>query len=83
MEEISKLREKIDTLDDAILILLADRFKYSTEIGKIKKENNLPILQNNREEEVLNKLKSYNLLKNEEINNIWQLIFTLSKNRQT
>jgi chorismate mutase len=82
MEEISKLREKIDTLDTGILVLLSDRLKYSEKIGKIKKENQIEISHSNRENEILSKLKEYNLLKNDEIDEIWNLIFTLSKNRQ-
>lgn len=40
--ELEKLREKILALDKEIIVLLAKRLQYAEEIGKIKKQKNLP-----------------------------------------
>lgn len=47
------LRARIDTLDKEILKLLGDRMKISKKIGKIKRIQNLPRLQKQRWQEVL------------------------------
>jgi chorismate mutase len=40
-----ELRRQIDELDDRILTLLSERMSISREIGRYKKDNNIPILQ--------------------------------------
>lgn len=53
------LRMQIDEFDHHILSLLSDRFKLSYLIGIFKKKYNLPIVQINRWEQILKKLKPY------------------------
>lgn len=52
-ENLSQLRRQIDDLDNSLLELLAKRMRVSQEIGKYKKEHNMPILQSQRYEEIL------------------------------
>ncbi len=54
-EDLAGLRKQIDELDSALLELLAKRMRVAREIGTFKKENNLPVLQANRYEEILDK----------------------------
>ncbi len=54
-ESLSELRMQIDELDNDLLELLAKRMRVSQEIGQYKKEHNMPILQTNRYEEILQK----------------------------
>jgi len=51
--EISDWRKKIDELDRELVQLLNARARCSVEIGKIKRQNGLPIQEPNREQEVL------------------------------
>lgn len=51
---LEKYRNKIDEIDDEFTKLFNERFKIIEEIIKYKKENNLPILDSNREKEILN-----------------------------
>ena len=51
MEKISLLRRKIDRIDDHILNFLKKRVEICKSIGKIKKENGMPILDLEREKE--------------------------------
>lgn len=50
--KIAKLRTNIDVLDANLIELLGKRMKIVDEIGQIKKENNVAILQNNRWREI-------------------------------
>jgi chorismate mutase len=52
-ENLSALRRQIDELDDSLLELLARRMRVSKEIGQYKKEHNMPILQAQRYDEIL------------------------------
>lgn len=45
---LDELREKIDRLDDELLELLAKRMRVAAEIGRYKKEHNMPVVQPER-----------------------------------
>lgn len=51
MEKLLYLRRKIDEIDEKILLLLKERIELSKLIGKIKRENAVPIRDLQREEE--------------------------------
>jgi len=56
LQKLQKLRTKIDTLDEQLLHMLSERMKISTEIGKVKKSQNVAILQTGRWNEILGKM---------------------------
>lgn len=57
-ENISVLRKQIDDIDEQLLAILAKRNRISREIGMYKKENNMPVLQTGRYNEILEKRAS-------------------------
>lgn len=54
INQLHDLRKNIDQIDSEIIQLLRKRFEISKNIGMFKKENNVQILDSNREEEVKN-----------------------------
>jgi chorismate mutase len=54
-QDLSELRCRIDQIDDHLLELLAKRMQISLEIGQYKKNNNMPILQTTRYNELIEK----------------------------
>lgn len=52
-ESLTELRAQIDKIDDELLELLARRMRVSRDIGQFKKEHNMPVLQAQRYEELL------------------------------
>lgn len=54
---LPKLREQIDAIDNSIIDLLAKRQTIVQEIGKWKKVNNVPALDDKRWREVLTSKK--------------------------
>lgn len=52
-ENLNELRRQIDKLDNELLELLARRMRVSQEIGSYKKTHQMPILQAQRYEEIL------------------------------
>ena len=64
MDELKKYRNEIDEIDKQITELFEKRMDVTKKIAKCKKEQNINILNANREEEVIQKNLSY--LKNTE-----------------
>ncbi|MGI6574126.1 MAG: chorismate mutase [Fermentimonas sp.] len=53
-EDLSVLRSQIDELDNKLLELLSKRMRVSREIGLYKLEHDMPVLQTQRYDEILN-----------------------------
>lgn len=84
MEELKKLRDQIKNLDEEMVKLLEKRFNLSLKIGEFKKENNLPILDKDREKELslINLSKLENKDFSESYLNIFKTILEESKKLQ-
>lgn len=85
MKEINQLREKLDEIDIEILELLRERIDIVKRIGLIKERLNLPIIDENREEEVYENAAKFALkhdLDNIQIKSIFREIVSLSKKVQ-
>jgi chorismate mutase len=54
--KVTKLREEIDVIDSNLLSLLEKRMKVATEIGLVKKDTKVNVIQSNRWNEVLGKM---------------------------
>ena len=76
------IRENIDFIDDEILILLNERFDLVNKIIEIKKINNLPILNSNREDFIYNKILLEHNKYNIHFMNIYYEIMRQSKKYQ-
>ena len=58
MEDLNKIRKKIDKIDKQILELLIERKKQIKEVKEIKSTLNKPVKDSKREEAVLKKAKA-------------------------
>lgn len=54
-ESLADLRLQIDNIDNDLLEMLSKRMRISREIGIFKKEHNMPVLQANRYDEIMQK----------------------------
>jgi chorismate mutase len=57
MDDIPKLRKKIDEVDDQILMALCERVKVCKAIGDAKKKQGMPIKDASRENEIYKCIK--------------------------
>ncbi|MDP4177677.1 MAG: prephenate dehydratase [Bacillota bacterium] len=84
MEDISKLRDEIDDIDNKLTKLFEERMNIVKRVAEYKKNNNVPVLNSNREEEVINKniknLKDKTL--NQYAREYLDSMMTISKNYQ-
>lgn len=55
--KIEKIRKQIDRLDEGIITFLAERMSVMPEMAEFKKQNNIPVYQEKREEEIMRRLK--------------------------
>ena len=56
LKKLTKLRSEINLLDHQLIELLSDRMTVAENIGKVKKQGNVAILQRSRWQEVIEKM---------------------------
>ncbi|WP_314067827.1 chorismate mutase [uncultured Vagococcus sp.] len=81
---LSQQREKIDQLDKQIVALLEERMTVVTEVARIKAENQLAVLDGQREVVLLDKVRHYvkEAEYEESIVEVYRAMLTISKNYQ-
>lgn len=57
VNKIEKIRKQIDRIDLVIITALAERMSLMPDLGEYKKERNIPVYQEKREEEIMKRLK--------------------------
>lgn len=57
MDKLEKYREKMNCLDEKMAKLFLERMKLAAQIGQYKKQENIPIFQEEREKIVLEKVQ--------------------------
>ena len=80
MDKLERLRNRIDAIDYTIMELLDERYDLAIDIGNLKKEQDTPVLDQNREDIILKKTSklSHSLA----IKNVYIKIMEESKNLQ-
>jgi chorismate mutase len=56
--ELEEIRASIDNIDAALIHILAERFKYTQRVGRLKAEHDLPPSDPAREERQITRLKA-------------------------
>ena len=58
MEDLSTIRERINEIDNKIIELWKERMETCLSVAQYKKENNLPVFDEEREKELLDRIKN-------------------------
>lgn len=74
--DLEQLRDGINNIDHQLMELLDKRFELVKQVGAYKKENKLPIVDNDRQKFILEKANNFN--NSSSIKKIYQQIFTTS-----
>ncbi len=81
---LEEQRQKIDQIDRQIVALFEERTNVVEEVAKIKLDNDIPILDSRREEQVILKVQSY--LKDEslkdELAELYTELMSISRKHQ-
>lgn len=80
--ELSEIRQKIDAVDDRLLGLFLERMSLSEEVAAFKNENHLPILNKQREREILAKVTERAGDKERYAYHLFSTLFELARSRQ-
>lgn len=81
--KLVEYREKIDTVDEKLIALFAERMELSRAIAEYKKENGLPVLDALREKEKLDRVAEQSPAElREYTRRLYALLFELSRNYQ-
>ncbi|MEI7718721.1 MAG: chorismate mutase [archaeon] len=81
--ELETIREKITGVDNEILELLEERIALAEEVADVKKENDLPIEDLTKEEEIIRQRKLHTSLNGDFVEAIMKLIIKESKKVQS
>lgn len=58
---LDNLRDKIALIDEKIMALVSERLGVASEIGRLKKESNLPVLNQDVEDVVIDRYRNFAL----------------------
>ena len=80
--ELSEIRSKIDSIDDQLLRLFLERMALAEDVAAYKNEHHLPILNKQREREVLAHVTELAGDKERYAYHLFSTLFELSRSRQ-
>lgn len=80
--ELSEIRAKIDTVDDQLLQLFLERMTLAEDVAAYKNEHKLPIVNKQREREVLAKVTERSGDKERYAYHLFSTLFELARSRQ-
>lgn len=81
--KLEDYREKIDTVDEKLIALFAERMALSRAIAEYKKENGIPVLDASREEKKLRRVAEQSPAElREYTRRLYKLLFELSRDYQ-
>ena len=80
--ELSEIRTKIDAVDDQLLGLFLERMALSEEVAAYKNQHSLPILNKQREREILAKVTERAGDRERYAYHLYSTLFELARSRQ-
>lgn len=81
-KNLKSLRNQIDKIDNKLVSLLTKRFGLVKIIGQKKLENKIPVIDNNREQEIIDRLFRESGLDKKFVTQLFTLIFKESRKQQ-
>ena len=80
--DLNEIRAKIDSLDDQLLKLFLERMDLAEAVAAIKNQNNLPVLNKEREREILAKVTAAAGDRERYAYQLFTALFELARSRQ-
>lgn len=78
--DLKGLRSEIDSIDSQIVKLFEQRMDAVSKVAEYKKQNNLPVQNNKREEEILQRVSSMVCNRNSKhVKTLFQSIFSITR----
>ncbi len=80
--DLKEIREEIDQIDSGIIELLKKRFDYSLKVAEYKIENDLPVLNSQREQQIIEAVTKKGGEHGNSIASVYREIMSVSRQRQ-
>ncbi len=80
--DINQIRSKIDSIDDELSNLIRERMSLSEEVALYKKKAGLPVLDRQRERDILARITNEDDKYGEYVRILYSMIFDLSRSNQ-
>ena len=80
--DLKEIREEIDQIDDSIVELLKKRFDCSLKVAEYKIKNDLPVLNSQREQQIIEKVTGLGGQHGNSIGDVYREIMSVSRQRQ-
>lgn len=80
--DIKEIRTKIDSIDDELSKLVRQRMALSEEVALYKKESGMPVLDRQRERDILARISETDDKYDEYVRILYSMIFDLSRSNQ-
>lgn len=82
MKDLTEIRAEIDSIDNELIALFMRRMDCSRAVAEYKKANNIPILNTDREDEILNSVEQKGGEYGEYARELYKKIMELSRDLQ-
>ncbi len=82
MKDLTEIRAEIDSIDNELIALFTRRMDCSRAVAEYKKANNIPILNSDREDEILNSVAQKGGEYGEYARELYKKIMELSRELQ-
>lgn len=79
---LDNYRNQINEIDDQLIQLLDQRFSVTKKVGDYKRENQIEVLNQNREQQIIDKITGLNLTNEKEVLEMYKLLMDVSKRQQ-
>lgn len=79
---LNQYRNQINQLDDEIIALLDKRFAITKAVGDYKRANGIEVLNQAREEIIINRIKACNLEYEHDVIAVYLALMDISKDQQ-
>lgn len=81
--KINEVRAQIDDIDNQLVDLFLQRLQLCRIVGDLKRKKNMPIFNQLREQEILNKLSKKDPANSQYLRQLYHEIFKICKDVQT
>ncbi len=79
---LEQYRNQIDQIDQQLIALLDARFTVTKQVGEYKREHGVPVLNQNREQQIIDKISAIDLQHSEQVTQVYLAIMDISKKQQ-
>lgn len=79
---LDKYRQEINQIDEELIELLEKRFTVTKAVGVYKQQNNVPVLNQNREQEIIEKIEQLQLENEKYVIELYLQLMKISKDQQ-